>query len=66
MIIADTCWIHGSGEIIATSHDLGPQNVAEEGKSPFFQKKSRLAKHYALDAWISVMIPGKIPFLQLD
>ncbi len=22
--------------IIATSHDLGPQKVAEEGKSPYF------------------------------
>ena len=27
-----------SGQIIATSHDLGPQKVAEEGKSPYFRK----------------------------
>ena len=26
------------GQIIATSHDLGPQNIAEEGKSPDFTK----------------------------
>ena len=24
-----------SGQITATSHDLGPQKVAEEGKSPY-------------------------------
>ncbi len=27
-----------SGQIIATSHNLGPQNVAEEGKSPYFRE----------------------------
>ena len=27
---------HSSGQIIATSHNLGPQNVAEEGKPPSF------------------------------
>ena len=26
------------GQIIATSHDLGPQNVAEEGKSDYFRE----------------------------
>ena len=26
-----------SGQIIATSHDLGLRNVAEEGKSPYFR-----------------------------
>ena len=31
--------INGSGQIIATSHDLGPQKVAKEGKwDPLFQK----------------------------
>ena len=31
-------WIT-SGQIIATSHDLGPQNVAKEGKwDPLFQE----------------------------
>ena len=29
---------HPSGQIIATSHDLGPQKVAKEGKSPYFRK----------------------------
>ena len=33
-----------SGQIIATSRDLGPQKVAEEGKSPYFKQKSRLVK----------------------
>ena len=33
-----------SGQILATSHEfLGPQKVAEEGKSPYF--KSRLVKY---------------------
>ena len=27
-----------SGQIIATSHDLGPQNLAEQGKSPYFRE----------------------------
>ena len=27
-----------SGQIIATSHDLGPQKVAKEGKSPNFRE----------------------------
>ena len=27
-----------SGQIIATSHDLGPQKVAEEGKSLYFRE----------------------------
>ena len=27
-----------SGQIIATSQDLGPQNVAEEGKSHYFRE----------------------------
>ena len=26
-----------AGQIIATSHDLGPQTVAKEGKSPYFR-----------------------------
>ena len=30
-----------SGQIIATSHDLGPQKVAQEGKIPFFQENLR-------------------------
>ena len=29
---------HCSGKIIATSHDLGPQKVAKEGKSLYFRK----------------------------
>ena len=29
---------YGCGKIIATSHDLGPQKVAKEGKSPYFMK----------------------------
>ena len=28
----------GKGQIIATSHDLGPQKVAKEGKSPYFRE----------------------------
>ena len=31
------CW-HSSGQIIATSHDLGHQKVAKEGKSPYFRE----------------------------
>ncbi len=27
-----------SGQILATSHDLGPQKVAKEGKSPYFRE----------------------------
>ena len=27
-----------SGQIIATSHDLGPQKVAEKGKFPYFRE----------------------------
>ncbi len=27
-----------SGQIIATSHDLGPQKAAEEGKYPYFRE----------------------------
>ena len=27
-----------SGQIIATSHDLGPQKVAKEGKSSYLRK----------------------------
>ena len=37
-----------SGQIIATSHDLGPQSVAKEGKSPKISGKSRLVKYYNL------------------
>ena len=29
---------HWSGQIIATSHDLGPQKVAQEGKSPYIRE----------------------------
>ena len=29
---------HETGQIIATSHDLGPQELAEDGKSPYFRK----------------------------
>ena len=36
-------------QIIATSHDLGPQKVAEEGKSPSFRKYYNLAR--SLDFW---------------
>ena len=32
-------FVYISGQIIATSHDLGPQNVAEEGEIPFFSGK---------------------------
>ena len=35
-----------SGQIIATSHDLGPQKVAEERKSPAISGNSRLVKYY--------------------
>ncbi len=31
-------YIYISGQIIATSHDLGPQKVAKGGKSPYFRK----------------------------
>ena len=36
--------VYTSGQIIATSHDLGPQNVAEEG-NPFISGKSRLVTY---------------------
>ena len=29
---------YASGQIIATSHDLGPQKVAKAGKSPYFRE----------------------------
>ena len=29
---------HQSDQMIATSDDLGPENVAEEGKSPHFRE----------------------------
>ena len=37
-----------SGQTIATSHDLGPQKVAKEGKSPANSGKSRLVKYFNL------------------
>ncbi len=37
-----------SGQFIATSHDLGPQKVAQEGKSPYFKDSRRLVKYYNL------------------
>ena len=46
MDIPKVCWLivptFGShkmfiGQIIAISHDMGPQKVAEEGKSPYFR-----------------------------
>ena len=34
-----TQWlVHLFGQIIATSHDLGPQKVAKEGTSPYFRQ----------------------------
>ena len=30
--------MHASGQIIATSQEFSPQNVADEGKSPYFQQ----------------------------
>ena len=38
-----------SGEIIATSHDLGPQKATKEGKSP--SGKSRLVKRWTIIIW---------------
>ena len=36
--VLDEMRSHASGQIIATSHDLGPQKVAKEGKwDPLFQ-----------------------------
>ena len=35
-----------SGQIIATSHDLGPQKVAVWKGNPLISGKSRLVKHY--------------------
>ena len=39
-----------SGEIIAASHDLGPQEVAfsKGNGTPYFKKKSRLVKYYSI------------------
>ena len=34
--LCNLTWL--SGQIIATSHDLGPQKIAEDGKSPLFQR----------------------------
>ena len=31
-------WSTSTGQIMATSHDLGPQEVAEEGNSPYFRE----------------------------
>ena len=31
-------YVYISGQIIATSHDLGPQKVAEKGKFPYFRE----------------------------
>ena len=36
--------LYTSGQIRATSHDLGPQNVAEEG-NPLISGKSRLVTY---------------------
>ena len=48
-------------------HDLGPQEVAKEGKSPAISGKSRLVKHWPCLArldktdcgWLKVLIPPK-------
>ena len=37
--------IHYSGQIIATSHDLGPQKVAKEGTWVKYFNLARLLKH---------------------
>ena len=37
-----------SGQIIATSHDLGPQKVAFWKGNPLISGKSRLVKYYNL------------------
>ena len=37
-----------AGQIIATSHEMGPQKVAEEGKSSAISGKSRLVKYYSI------------------
>ena len=37
----------------ATSHDLGPQKVAKEGKSSAISGKSRLVKYYNLARLVS-------------
>ncbi len=37
-LLAMFFWVNGSGQVIATSHDLGPQKVAKERKSLYFRK----------------------------
>ena len=45
-----------SGQIIATSHDLGPHKVAKQGKSPKISGKSRLVKYYNLPIFVHIYI----------
>ena len=45
---------HTSGQIIATSHDLGPQKVAEKREIPFISGKPRLVKYYNLARYMDV------------
>ena len=54
-----------SGQIIATSHDLGPQKVAFRKGHPLISGKIRLVKYYNLarNSWSGK--PGKIPWICL-
>ena len=47
-IVSISVYLIRSRQIIATSHDLGPQKVAKEGKSPYFRNSQRLVKYYNL------------------
>ena len=47
-IVSISEYLIRSRQIIATSHDLGPQKVAKEGTSPYFKNSQGLVKYYNL------------------
>ena len=47
-----------SGQIIATSHDLGPQKVAFRKGNPLISGKSRLVKYYSI--WLDPFYPQTV------
>ena len=47
--------LHVAGQNIATSHDLDPQKIAKEGKSPYFRAVRRLVKYYNLSRCLSLL-----------
>ena len=47
---------HGSGQIIATSHDLTPNGGFSTG-NPLISGKPRLMKYYNLPRWVETIFP---------